>query len=63
MESMAPLALDVQTWAHAPYGGLAGMLMFGNKYAPPAPLAASVDAWLMVVMSGKGIATMRPGEF
>jgi hypothetical protein len=21
------------------------------------------DAWLMVVMSGKGIATMRPGEF
>ena len=21
------------------------------------------DAWLLVVMSGKGIATMRPGEF
>jgi hypothetical protein len=21
------------------------------------------DAWLLIVMSGKGIATMRPGEF
>jgi hypothetical protein len=25
--------------------------------------AAHEDAWLLVVMSGKGIATMRPGEF
>jgi hypothetical protein len=25
--------------------------------------SAHEDAWLLVVMSGKGIATMRPGEF
>ena len=28
----AVLHLMTQAWAHGPYGGLAGMLMFSNKH-------------------------------